>query len=49
MKLKDGLDPEAIKNLNAIKLKKYSNKYWMDMMGANKDTFKRVKGAIRRR
>ncbi|WP_195892942.1 hypothetical protein [Bacillus massiliigorillae] len=50
MKLKDGLTPEAIKKLNAIKVKeKHTTKEWENIMGVNRDTYKRCNGAVRRK
>lgn len=50
MKLKDGLTPEAIKKLNAIKVKeKHTTKGWENIMGVHRDTYTRKNGAMRRR
>ena len=50
MKLQDGLDPQAIQKLNAIKLQeKLTTKEWQELMGMNRDIYTRKNGAVRRR
>lgn len=50
MKLKDGLTPEAIKKLNAIKLnEKHTTKEWEEIIGVNRDIYTRRNGSVRRK
>ena len=50
MKLRDVISNEAKEKLNDIKInKKLTNREWLDLMGTNRDTYKRVRGAVRRK
>lgn len=47
MKLKDHLDDDQKKKLNELKKEERIN--WKEIMGMNRDTYKRKNGAIRRK
>lgn len=50
MKVKDHLNKEQLKKLNQIKkTEKLSERELHDLMGINRDTYKRNRGAIRRK
>ena len=49
-KLCDHLSDDEIKKLKAKKKRKgLSHRDWLDIMGVRRDTYKRVRGAIRRK
>lgn len=50
MKVREGFNPADIKKLTVIKMQeKLTTREWREMMGENKDRYKRVNGAVRRR
>lgn len=49
-KLRDHLSDDEIKKLKAKKKRKgLSHRDWLDIMGVKRDTYKRVRGAVRRK
>ena len=50
MKFADHVSPEQKKQLNKVKSPKKEEKVnWVEIMGMNRDTYKRHKGAVRRK